>query len=138
MTGLFELARPFLHAMDAETAHKMGLNALKTGLYPADRSRDNPSLEVNVLGLKFPNPLGIAAGFDKNTEVPDAVLNLGCGFAEASPDHADRKGAGCGPSSIRPIPTAPPPPRPARCESSRPRSGPNRPYRIPIRHARPR
>jgi dihydroorotate dehydrogenase len=83
MTGLFDLARPFLHAMDAETAHQMGLKALKAGLYPADRSGDNPSLAVHAFGLDFPNPLGIAAGFDKNAEVPDAVLNLGCGFAEA-------------------------------------------------------
>ncbi len=83
MAGLFDLARPFLRAMDAEAAHLMGLKALKAGLYPADHSADDSSLAVTAFGLDFPNPIGIAAGFDKNAEVPDAVLNMGCGFAEA-------------------------------------------------------
>ena len=82
MSGLFDLARPFLHAMDAEKAHFAGLAALKAGLYPAEQRNDDKSLEVNLFGLTFSNPIGMAAGFDKNAEVPDALLNLGFGFAE--------------------------------------------------------
>ncbi|MGI9484126.1 MAG: quinone-dependent dihydroorotate dehydrogenase [Hyphomicrobiales bacterium] len=82
MNGLFSLARPFLRTVDAETAHWAGLTALKTGFYPADRSPDPESLKVKLFGLEFPNPIGVAAGFDKNGEVPDACLDLGFGFAE--------------------------------------------------------
>ncbi len=77
----FPLARPVLHAMDAETAHGLtirALRALPAGTPEAARSR----LAVDVLGLRFPNPLGLAAGFDKNAEVPDAMLSLGFGFTE--------------------------------------------------------
>jgi dihydroorotate dehydrogenase len=77
---LFDLARPFAGLIDPEEAHRLGLNALK--LLPASRGRDDPRLRVTVAGLDFPNPLGIAAGFDKNADVPDAVLGLGFGFAE--------------------------------------------------------
>lgn len=79
---LFSLARPFLHALDAETAHDLALSALKLGLWPADRGPECERLAVNAMGLNFPNPLGMAAGFDKNAEVPDALLKLGFGFAE--------------------------------------------------------
>ncbi|MGI9373853.1 MAG: quinone-dependent dihydroorotate dehydrogenase, partial [Hyphomicrobiales bacterium] len=82
MSGLFDFARPILHAMDAEKAHYAGLAALKAGLYPADQGVDDKSLAVNLFGLSFSNPIGMAAGFDKNAEVPDALLNLGFGFAE--------------------------------------------------------
>jgi dihydroorotate dehydrogenase len=77
----FPLARPLLHALDAETAHGLTISALKAlprGKGPAS----DPRLKVEAFGLGFPNPLGLAAGFDKNAEVPDQMLALGFGFAE--------------------------------------------------------
>lgn len=78
---LYGLARPALFRIDAETAHGLTIKALATGLMPACAPAD-PRLAVNRLGLAFPNPIGIAAGFDKNGEVPDAILKIGFGFAE--------------------------------------------------------
>lgn len=79
---LITLARPFLFALPPERAHEITLRALEHGLHPYDRSPPNPQLAIELWGLKFPNPIGIAAGFDKEARVPDAVLALGCGFAE--------------------------------------------------------
>ncbi len=60
----------------------MALRALKSGLLPADQRPDPPSLAVKVWGRTLPNPIGLAAGFDKNAEVPDAMLGLGFGLVE--------------------------------------------------------
>lgn len=79
---LFPLARPFIGLLDPETAHGLTLRALRMGLGPRPRAADPASLAIDVLGLHFENPLGIAAGFDKNGEVPDAMLAMGMGFAE--------------------------------------------------------
>jgi dihydroorotate dehydrogenase len=80
--GFFgRLARPFLHALDAEDAHALAIAALKFAPLLPSR-RDDRRLAVRALGLNFPNPVGIAAGFDKNAEVPDALLRLGFGFVE--------------------------------------------------------
>lgn len=76
------IARRGLFLFDAETAHGMSIAALKSGLVPACSLKADPRLAVTVAGLAFPNPLGMAAGFDKNAEVPDALLRLGFGFAE--------------------------------------------------------
>ena len=78
----FRLSRPFLHALDAETAHGLTIKAL-CGLpkMPDTRIRD-PLLKQSLMGLDFPNPLGLAPGFDKNAEVPDAMLAQGFGFVE--------------------------------------------------------
>lgn len=78
---LFGLARPFIHALDAETAHHATVQALKVLPLPSSLV-DDPCLKVSAFGLDFPNPVGLAAGFDKNAEVPDAILKLGFGFAE--------------------------------------------------------
>jgi dihydroorotate dehydrogenase len=78
----FKLVRPVLHAMDAETAHLLTIKALKTGLAHTTRVKHHPNLAVQCIGLNFPNPLGLAAGFDKNAEVPDAMLAQGFGFVE--------------------------------------------------------
>ncbi len=64
-------------------AHKMMITAMKCGLVPACGAFCDPALESEVLGLKFPNPVGLAAGFDKNAEVVGAALKLGFGFVEA-------------------------------------------------------
>jgi len=79
--SLSALALPFLRLMDPEQAHQATLLALKTGLGPCGK-KDSEALGIDLLGMHFPNPLGIAAGFDKNGEVPDAMLKLGFGFAE--------------------------------------------------------
>ena len=79
--NLFPLARPFLGLLNPETAHHCTLTALKLGLAPAG-DPDPAELGIDLFGLRFPNPVGIAAGFDKNAEVPDAMLRLGMGFAE--------------------------------------------------------
>ncbi len=82
MSSLFGLARSVLFQMDAETAHGMVLKSLKTGLGGKDRGAPDPMLMQTVFGLTFPNPVGLAAGFDKNAEVPDALLRLGFGHVE--------------------------------------------------------
>ncbi|HMM14450.1 MAG TPA: quinone-dependent dihydroorotate dehydrogenase [Parvibaculum sp.] len=79
---LFPLARPMLRHIDPERAHRLTILALKLGLAPRDDEPDPASLAIDLWGLHFSNPLGIAAGFDKNGEVPDAMLKLGLGFAE--------------------------------------------------------
>ncbi len=79
---LFPLARPLMSLMDPETAHGLTLRALRLGLGPSQRAPDPVSLAIDLFGLHFENPLGIAAGFDKNGEVPDAMLAMGMGFAE--------------------------------------------------------
>ena len=79
---LFELARPLLHAVDPEQAHRLTIAGLKAGVHPRPAAADPEILNIEAFGLRFPNPLGIAAGFDKNAEVPDAMLNMGMGFAE--------------------------------------------------------
>ncbi len=82
MTGFFEtLGRRALFAFDAEQAHSLSIAGLKTGLVTCGAPND-PALSVKVAGLQFPNPLGMAAGYDKNAEVPDALLKLGFGFTE--------------------------------------------------------
>jgi dihydroorotate dehydrogenase len=72
---------PLLRWLDAEDAHRLAIQGLK--LLPAVRARpDDAKLAVRAFGLNFPNPVGMAAGFDKNGEVPDALLRLGFGFLE--------------------------------------------------------
>ena len=82
MIPLFDrLAAPFLRALDPETAHAMALAALKRAPLPRP-APDDEKLRVEAFGLTFPNPVGIAAGFDKHAEVPDQLLRLGFGFVE--------------------------------------------------------
>ncbi|HZS64887.1 MAG TPA: quinone-dependent dihydroorotate dehydrogenase [Xanthobacteraceae bacterium] len=80
---LYPFARPLLRCLDPETAHRLTIGALKLGLVPGKHEPDDPILAVDAFGLSFPNPVGLAAGFDKNAEVPDAMLALGFGFVEA-------------------------------------------------------
>ena len=77
----FALARPVLMGLDAEAAHRATIRAL--ACLPARRPpAHDPCLRQHVFGLDFPNPLGLAPGFDKNAEVPNAMLGLGFGFVE--------------------------------------------------------
>jgi dihydroorotate dehydrogenase len=83
MMSLFDgIARSALFTLDPETAHGLSLKALKSGLVPACRADRDPRLAAKVAGLAFPNPLGMAAGYDKNAEVPSELTRLGFGFAE--------------------------------------------------------
>lgn len=83
MIDLFPIAGPLLFRFDPETAHGLTIKALKSGLVPALRDRGEPALRSRVWGLDFANPVGLAAGFDKNAEVVDPMLRLGFGFVEA-------------------------------------------------------
>ena len=76
------LALKGLQLLDAENAHRLTVLALKSGLLSATATPEDPRLKVSRWDLDFPNPLGMAAGFDKNADVPDAVLKLGFGFTE--------------------------------------------------------
>src|SRR5215471_16444995 len=79
---LFErFARPLLRAMDPEDAHGLALRALKLAPLPKAVA-DDAQLAVRAFGLTFPNPVGLAAGFDKHAEVPDPLLRAGFGFVE--------------------------------------------------------
>ncbi len=72
---------PLLRWFDPEDAHRMAIQGLR--LLPPIRQRpDDPKLAVRAFGLNFPNPIGMAAGFDKSAEAPDALLRLGFGFVE--------------------------------------------------------
>ncbi|MDB5638649.1 MAG: hypothetical protein JWP51_3557 [Bradyrhizobium sp.] len=72
---------PLLRWFDPEDAHRLAVQGLR--LLPPTRPRpDDAKLAVRAFGLNFPNPVGLAAGFDKNAEVPDALLRLGFGFVE--------------------------------------------------------
>ena len=82
MIGLFErLTLPFFHRFEPEDAHRLALRALQWAPLPPARA-DDARLRVRAFGLNFPNPIGVAPGFDKNAEVPDALLRLGFGFVE--------------------------------------------------------
>ena len=78
---IYSLLRPIAFALDAETAHRATIAALK--LAPKRRPPRFPaSLQTTVAGIDFPSPIGLAAGFDKDGEVPEAMLGLGFGFVE--------------------------------------------------------
>jgi dihydroorotate dehydrogenase len=84
LTMLFRLARPALFTLDPETGHRLAIKALKALPTRGGRSalaRPGPA-SIEIAGLTFPNPVGVAAGFDKDAEVPDALLGLGFGFTE--------------------------------------------------------
>lgn len=76
------LTRDMLLAMDPEIAHQATIAALRLGAAPTPESPDAPELATSVAGLDLGNPVGIAAGFDKNAEVPNALSKLGFGMVE--------------------------------------------------------
>jgi dihydroorotate dehydrogenase len=79
----YGLVKPFLHCFSPETAHGLAIGALKAGLAGGARTACDPVLAMRLWGIDFPNPLGLAAGFDKDAEVMDAMLDQGFGFVEA-------------------------------------------------------
>src|SRR3990167_1216617 len=83
--AIYPLARQFLFRIDAERAHGLGLHAIeaayRSGLNPLLAMRP-AALKTRVFGVDFPNPVGCAAGLDKNGEHIDALMSLGFGFVE--------------------------------------------------------
>lgn len=78
---MYRLIRPLLFRFDAERAHGLTLAALRHWPKGKPPTASGP-LSTRVAGIAFPNPVGLAAGFDKDAEVPDAILGMGFGFAE--------------------------------------------------------
>ena len=82
MSG-YAAVRPLLHLLSPEAAHGVAIWALKKGYAGRAADTGDTVLATRVWGLPFPNPIGLAAGFDKDAEVVDAMLALGFGFVEA-------------------------------------------------------
>lgn len=77
-----DAATALLRMLDPETAHGLALRGLELGLGPRQEDRDDPILAIELAGLKLPNCVGLAAGFDKDARVPDALLAAGFGMVE--------------------------------------------------------
>jgi dihydroorotate dehydrogenase len=82
MSVLQDLAARALHVLDPEDAHTAAIRALKAGFGPHDGGLDDPCLAVELKGLQLRTCIGLAAGFDKNADAPDAMLAAGFGFVE--------------------------------------------------------
>lgn len=82
MSGWYSLLFPLIRCLDSEKAHGLAIKALKSGLLPSPPAFDDKSLHQNLWGLNFANPVGLAAGFDKDAEVFEAMLRQGFGFVE--------------------------------------------------------
>ena len=82
MSAFLKLGTKALHAFPAEMAHGLSLKALKAGLVPVPSIVPDPILHTRLAGLDLPNPVGLAAGYDKNGEAIDPLLGLGFGFVE--------------------------------------------------------
>ncbi len=82
MSLIYKMGTAAMRKLPAERAHNTTIKVLKAGLGPVAIKTEAPELVTQVGGLTLPNPVGLAAGFDKNCEVPDAMLAAGFGFAE--------------------------------------------------------
>jgi dihydroorotate dehydrogenase len=82
LSVLSSLAIPALRLLDPEQAHTLAIRALSLGIAPRAAEADHPALAVTALGRRFSNPIGLAAGFDKNAAAGPALLRLGFGFVE--------------------------------------------------------
>ena len=81
---MFSVLRPFLFNLDPETAHDLAIKSLKFNLLPNKvfKVEDEQMLNITLMGKNFPNPIGLAAGFDKSAEAYNPLLKLGFGFVE--------------------------------------------------------
>ena len=81
---MFSVIRPFLFNLDPETAHDLAIKSLKFNILPSKvfEVEDEQMLNIKLLGKNFPNPIGLAAGFDKSAEAYNSLLKLGFGFVE--------------------------------------------------------
>ena len=82
MNRLWSAAQAGLRVFDPETAHEISLRALEAGIHPRQKAPDDPRLAQTLFGLHFPNPVGLAAGYDKNARVYNSIFAVGFGFAE--------------------------------------------------------
>lgn len=82
MSLFYDAGMKLARSLPAETAHKFGLAAAARGLAPSNDGARHAILKTNLCGLALPNPVGLAAGFDKDAQVPDAMLATGFGFVE--------------------------------------------------------
>ncbi len=80
--ALANLGSKAMALVSAERAHELTINMLARGFVPDLKSSTNERLRIQLGGIDFPNPVGLAAGFDKNARVPDAMLRFGFGFVE--------------------------------------------------------
>lgn len=80
--SFYKIVRPLLFSTPAEFGHNLAINALKFGLVQPSARKTTPELETNLFGIKFTNPVGLAAGFDKNGDVISPLLKHGFGFVE--------------------------------------------------------
>ena len=83
LAALASSIMPLMRLLDAEQAHDLAIRALATGLIRQSSPPDDPALEIRAMGLLFPNPIGLAAGFDKNARAIVPLLRLGFGHVEA-------------------------------------------------------
>jgi dihydroorotate dehydrogenase len=83
MNRFWSAAQAGLLFLDPETAHEVSLRALEAGINPRQARPDDPRLAQTLFGLAFPNPVGVAAGYDKDARVYNALFAMGYGFAEA-------------------------------------------------------
>ena len=81
---MFSVLRPFLFKLDPETTHDLAIKSLKFNYLPRKmfEVEDEQILNIELLGKNFPNPIGLAAGFDKSGEVYNSLLKFGFGFIE--------------------------------------------------------
>ena len=79
---MFSLFRPFIFKLDPELAHNLAIKALKTNILPSTQKNIFENLSYSFLGEKISNPIGLAAGFDKNAEVYNSMYKLGFSFVE--------------------------------------------------------
>jgi len=81
---MFSVLRPFLFNLDPETAHDLAIKSLKFNPFPAKmfEVEDEQMLNIHLLGKNFPNPIGLAAGFDKSAEAYNSLFRLGFGYVE--------------------------------------------------------
>ena len=83
MNRFWSAAQASLLFLDPETAHEASLRALEAGVYPRQANPEDQRLAQTLFGLPFPNPVGVAAGYDKDARVYNALFDIGFGFAEA-------------------------------------------------------
>lgn len=84
MTDITSSLLPLVRKLDPEQAHRLAIEALSLGVgIPVTRPKDDPALAMRTLGMRFPNPIGMAAGFDKDARVLRPLARLGFGFVEA-------------------------------------------------------
>ena len=79
---MFKKIRPFIFKFSPEVAHSLAIKTLKSNLIPSSKAIDSEILKTKLFGKNIKNPIGVAAGFDKNAEVYNPLFNLGFGFVE--------------------------------------------------------